>query len=162
METLQEINWTDWEPKERATLLFVIQGDKTLLIHKKRGLGAGNINAPGGRIEPGETPQQGAVREVEEELCITPHNVSLCGELSFQFTDEFSIHCTVYKADRYSGTPTETDEAKPHWCELDKIPYDSMWEDDRYWIPHMLNNTLFKGYFLFEKERMLEHRLELE
>ena len=161
MQKLNDIDWPQWKPKERATLLFIIQDGQALLIHKKRGLGAGNINAPGGRVEPGETPIQGAIREVQEELCITPHNVSHCGELYFQFVDSFSIHCTVFKADSYTGTPTETDEAIPHWCPLDKIPYDSMWEDDRYWVPLMLENKIFHGFFLFDSSRMLDHRIDL-
>ncbi len=34
-----------------------MRDDETLLIRKKRGLGAGKITAPGGRIEAGETPE---------------------------------------------------------------------------------------------------------
>ena len=67
----EEIDWATWEPDDRATLLFVIRGGEILFIHKKRGLGAGKINGPGGRIEPGETPEQAAIRETEEELLIT-------------------------------------------------------------------------------------------
>ena len=64
---LNDINWKDWQPTEVATLLFVIRGDQILLIRKKRGLGAGKINGPGGRIEPGETPHECAIRETQEE-----------------------------------------------------------------------------------------------
>jgi len=138
----------------------VVRDGEVLLIHKKRGLGAGNINGPGGRLEPGETPRGAAIREVEEELCITPEAVSHCGELSFQFVDGLSIHCTVFRAESHTGTPQETDEAIPLWTPVDKIPYDKMWEDDRYWLPLMLENTPFTGLFLFDKHRMLDHRLE--
>ena len=48
-------DWSTWQPHERANLCFVVRGEEVLLIHKKRGLGAGKINGPGGRIEPGET-----------------------------------------------------------------------------------------------------------
>ncbi len=154
-----DIDWENWDPQQRATLLFVIQDSKILLIHKKRGLGAGNINGPGGRIEPGETPAEAAIREVQEELCITPHAIRECGELSFQFVDGLSIHCTVFRTDGYDGTPQETDEAVPHWTEVDNIPYDRMWEDDRHWVPLMLADTPFKGRFLFDGHRMLDHRL---
>jgi len=65
---LTDIDWDRWQPRERATLLFVIRGGEILLIRKLRGLGAGKINGPGGRIDAGETPLACAVREVEEEL----------------------------------------------------------------------------------------------
>ena len=45
---IEEIDWNAWEPQQRATLLFVIHGGEILLIRKKRGLGAGKINGPGG------------------------------------------------------------------------------------------------------------------
>lgn len=162
MQTVSDVDWSTWEPQQRATLLFVIRDGEVLLIHKKRGLGAGNINGPGGRLEPGETPVQAAVREVEEELCITPEDVSHCGELSFQFIDGLSIHCTVFRAESYQGTPQETDEAIPLWTPVDQIPYDKMWADDRCWLPLMLDRTPFKGRFIFDEHKMLDHRLETQ
>ena len=72
---VSEIDWTSWVPVEKATLLFVLRDGQILLIHKKTGLGAGKINGPGGRIDPGETPRQCAIREVQEELCVTPTGV---------------------------------------------------------------------------------------
>ncbi len=159
--TVAAVDWNHWTPQQRATLLFVIQDETILLIHKKRGLGAGNINGPGGRLEPGETPIQAAIREVEEELCITAHDVEECGELFFQFRDGLSIHCTVFRAARYTGTPQETDEAIPLWVSCDAIPYDKMWEDDQYWIPLMLDRTPFKAHFIFDGSAMLDHSIAL-
>ena len=64
----EKIDWSRWQPTELATLCFVIRDGQILLIHKKRGLGAGKINGPGGRIESGETAEQGAIRETQEEV----------------------------------------------------------------------------------------------
>ena len=86
------IDWKSWQPQETATLLFVIKDDQILLIRKKRGLGAGKINGPGGRIEPGETPMECAIRETTEELCIMPINVKPAGELFFHAEDEGSYN----------------------------------------------------------------------
>ena len=66
MRTLGDIDWARWRAKDQATLVFVTEAANVLLMHKKRGLGAGKINAPGGRLEPGETPETGAIREVQE------------------------------------------------------------------------------------------------
>ena len=71
LKRIVDIDWNSWQPCEKATLLFVLQQEKVLLIRKKRGLGKGKINAAGGRLEPGETAMDCAVREVQEELCIT-------------------------------------------------------------------------------------------
>ena len=153
------INWGTWTPEERATLVFVVRDGHVLLIHKKRGLGAGKINGPGGRIAPGEEPRHGAIREAQEELDVTPTGVVRCGELSFQFTDGFSLLVHVFKATDYEGEPRETEEAIPLWTPLDQIPYDRMWADDRIWMPLMLAGRTFQGRFLFDGDTMLDHEV---
>lgn len=157
---LSDVDWSSWVPRERATLLFVIRDGHVLLIHKKKGLGAGKINGPGGRIEPGESPLQAAIREVEEELLVTPTGVREAGELKFQFVDGFSIHGYVFTATDCVGEPTETDEAIPIWTPLDRIPFERMWEDDHVWIPLMLAQKPFVGRFLFEDDTMLGYELD--
>lgn len=151
----EEIDWKVWVPQQRATLLFVIRGGQILLIRKKRGLGAGKINGPGGRIDPGETPLEAAIREVQEELCVTPTGVRDCGELRFQFLDGLSLHGYVFTATDCDGEPQETEEATPLWTPIDAIPYDEMWADDWLWYPLMLAGTRFDGRFLFDGDRML-------
>ncbi|MCG3154464.1 MAG: 8-oxo-dGTP diphosphatase [bacterium] len=156
-----QIDWANWQPLMRATLLFVMQDSRLLLIRKKRGLGAGKINAPGGRIDPGETPRQCAIREVQEELCITPLDVEERGTLRFQFVDGLALHVRVFTATAWKGEPQETDEATPLWTPIDHIPYDEMWADDRLWLPQMLAGRRFDGRFLFEQDRLLAHELEV-
>ncbi|MBM4357544.1 MAG: 8-oxo-dGTP diphosphatase [Deltaproteobacteria bacterium] len=155
----ESIDWSCWTPKDVATLLFVVRGDEVLLIRKKRGLGAGKFNGPGGRLEPGETPLACAIREVEEELCITPREVEPCGELSFQFVDGYALHAHLFRADAYEGRPTETDEATPHWFPIEELPFDEMWQDDKLWLPRVLARESVRGWFVFDGDAMLWHRL---
>ncbi|MHC5113801.1 MAG: 8-oxo-dGTP diphosphatase [Planctomycetota bacterium] len=159
--TIAEIDWKTWSPVDPATLVFVRRDHEILLIRKKRGLGAGKINGPGGRTEPGESPEACAIREAEEELGITPTGVALAGENSFQFIDGYSIHVHIFTADGFTGEPVETDEAIPLWTPVGAIPYDEMWEDDFLWVPHMLDGTRFLGRFIFDGEKMLDHVIEL-
>ena len=161
MVRFEEFAWSEWVPKERATLLFVIRDGWILLIRKKRGLGAGKINGPGGRVGPGESILEGAVREVREELRVIPTGVRPCGELSFQFTDGLSIHVHVFTATDCEGDPQETDEAVPMWTPIDRIPYDVMWADDRVWMPMMLDGKRFTGRALFDGDRMLGHEVRV-
>ncbi|MDR2849068.1 MAG: 8-oxo-dGTP diphosphatase [Verrucomicrobiota bacterium] len=152
-------DWTAWVPKETAVLTFIRLGGNLLLIVKKRGLGAGKVNAPGGRIEVGETPEQAAVRETQEEVGLTPLNLRFAGRLDFDFTDGYSLRCHVFTADGCTGTLTETDEAAPFWCAEADIPYGRMWSDDRLWIPLMLAGRGFDAQFVFAGDLMLWHRL---
>ncbi len=155
-----EIDWVNWEPKERATLLFVIRDGQILLIRKKRGLGAGKINGPGGRLEPGETPVEAAVRETREELGVVAVSPALRGELHFQFVDGYSLLCSVFTSQDCLGEAIETPEAVPLWTPLDAIPYHEMWEDDARWLPGVLEGRNFRGFFVFEYDKMLSHRVD--
>ena len=132
-----------------------------LLIRKKRGLGAGKINAPGGRLELGETALDAAIRETWEEVGLVPHGLEKRGELHFQFLDGYSLHCTVFMANRYTGTLIETDEADPFWCDINSVPYAEMWADDVLWLPLMIGGQSFRGFFEFEGENMVSHAVEL-
>ena len=156
-----DIDWSCWTPVDLATLLFVRDGGRVLLMIKKRGLGAGLINAPGGRLEPGETPRQAALREVEEELCVRPRSAVWAGEHRFAFCDGYSMYVHVYWSDGADGEPLETDEAIPHWVAQDAIPYERMWADDRIWIPHLLVGQRFSGRYIFDGARMVDHVVDL-
>ncbi|HFQ8053607.1 TPA: NUDIX domain-containing protein [Pseudomonas putida] len=60
--------------KVRATIICLRSG-KVLLVRRK----GGKWNFPGGVIELGETPQQAATRELEEETGLHSHNLlELC------------------------------------------------------------------------------------
>jgi 8-oxo-dGTP diphosphatase len=157
-----EIKWPEWKPVDRATLCFVVRSGEILLILKKRGLGAGKVNGPGGRIEPGESAVEAAIRETREELHVTPIAPEIRGELLFQFADGYSLHCGVFLSAACTGEAVETDEAVPLWTPLDSIPYDRMWEDDRHWLPGLLDGRTFRASFHFDGEKMLWKKLEWE
>jgi len=158
-ERVHQVDWANHHPVDRAVLCFIRVDNSLLLIHKKRGLGKGKINAPGGRLEPGETPFAAAVRETEEEVGLTPSGLAHAGELSFIFTDGYSLSCSVITAEGYTGNPIETDEAVPFWCGETELPYHRMWTDDRLWIPLLLDEIPFRGFFIFRDDQMLDHLL---
>lgn len=154
------VDWAQWQPRIRCVLVFIIKDGQILLIRKKRGLGAGKINGPGGKLDPGETTHQAAVREIQEEVGVTPLRLESKGELSFQFVDGLSLHCEVFQADDFTGTLIETAEAIPLWFPLGEIPYAEMWADDPLWLPQMIAGEKFRGFFVFADDQMLQQRVE--
>ena len=160
-DSVAAIDWSAWKPIDPATLVFVFRAREVLLIRKKRGLGAGKINAPGGRIEAGESPLCCAIRETQEEVGITPTGLREIGVNSFQFVDGYGIHVHVFTATGFEGEIIETDEAIPMWTPTDAIPYEEMWEDDHIWVPHLLAGRTFVGRFLFDGDRMVDQMVEV-
>jgi len=155
------VDWATWKPTQKTVLVFVIHQGQILLIRKKRGLGAGKINGPGGKVEKNEVPWQAAIRELREEIGIVPVGIEVMGELFFQFTDGLAMYCMVFKATGFRGILKETEEATPIWVPLDKIPFDEMWADDTHWFPHLLKGEKFQGHFTLAEDKLLTARVEV-
>jgi 8-oxo-dGTP diphosphatase len=150
------------EKATEATLCFIFEEDEVLLIEKKRGVGSGLYNGPGGKIEGDESPAECAFRETEEETEVRPEDLEKMGELEFMFGEDPFMFVHVFKAEGFSGEPGETEEARPEWFSIDGIPLDEMWPDDKYWVPKMLEGEKFlaRVYFDEEGDEILEHVFE--
>lgn len=98
-----------WDPaatpphaRRAATLLLLYPGEAgpTLALTRRHsGLPdhAGQISLPGGGLDPGETPQQAALREGYEEIGVPPGAVRLVGSLSslWVIVSGFVVHPIV-------------------------------------------------------------------
>jgi len=148
---------------KKLTLCIVQEPNRVLLGMKKRGFGAGLWNGFGGKVEPGETIEDAAKREVLEESGIRILDLLSAGQVEFKFAGEPDIlEVSIFKALSFEGSPIETEEMEPRWFTLDKIPFDKMWPDDKYWMPLLLQDKKFKGKFTFEsKNKILDHNLEI-
>jgi 8-oxo-dGTP diphosphatase/2-hydroxy-dATP diphosphatase len=141
------------------TLLFIIKDNRILLGMKKRGFGTGKYNGFGGKVESKEDIVTAAHRELEEEAGIKAIDLQQCGLIRFEFetTYEHIMHVHVFVAYDYSGEITESEEMKPEWFDLDKIPFDNMWKDDPFWFPYLLKGSKFNGSFLFADQSTIVH-----
>lgn len=161
--SVAEIPWDSWEPTERCTLTYLFDGDNVLLIEKKRGMGTGYFNAPGGHIELEETKYEAAVREAREETGLDMSELKEVGTLYFQFKDGIRMIGYVFFAYKYTGTMIkECDETRPFWCPVSELDYSRMWEDDKLWLPIALEGRKFSGYFLFDDLKLLDSRIVIE
>ena len=151
-------------PDIRRTLLFIVKDGQILLAMKKRGFGAGKWNGVGGKIEAGESIEQALVRECQEEVGVTPRNWKQVAELDFlqdATTDPFHMYVHAFIATEWEGEPTESEEMKPQWFRTTDIPYGSMWDDDEYWLPRVLDGELVYGDFTFdENDKMTSHTIQ--
>ncbi|XP_029802851.1 7,8-dihydro-8-oxoguanine triphosphatase isoform X1 [Suricata suricatta] len=128
------------------TLVLVLQPPRVLLGMKKRGFGAGRWNGFGGKVQEGESIEDGAKRELQEECGLKTDTLHKAGRIMFEFEGEpelMDVH--VFCTDSVQGTPAESDEMRPKWFQLDQIPFSDMWPDDSYWLPLLLQNKKFHG-----------------
>jgi 8-oxo-dGTP diphosphatase/2-hydroxy-dATP diphosphatase len=121
-----------------TTLVFVRRGDEILLGMKKRGFGEGRWDGFGGKVEPGETLLEAAKRELLEESGLVASKLHEVAQTYFDYeTIPDKIHNTVYLCDDFSGEPIETDEMRPRWFNINELPYDQMWTDEKFWVPSL-------------------------
>ena len=135
-----------------------MRGKSVLLIRKLRGHGAGKVNAPGGRVETGESVEACAMREVAEEVGIRVNALALRALLRYHDPAQgFAMAGFAFVSSDFRGTLTRTAEADPFWCPIDGIPYDEMWENDRIWLPRVLQGERIRADFHYCRDRLVAH-----
>ncbi len=140
---------------KQSTLCFLRKDGMVLLAMKKRSFGEGLWNGPGGKIDPGETPEAAAVRELKEEILVdaTESDLQPAGFLHFRSeTEKFNWNVNVFALRQWTGDPQESEEMRPQWFAENEIPFDTMWPDDRHWLPYVLSGKKFEATFNFDSE----------
>ena len=131
-------------------------GTEVLLGRKKHGLGMGNYVGLGGKLEPGESAVDAAVREVFEEsgVRVAASDLEARGLLSYHFPhrEAWSQESSVFVCRTWSGVPTGSDELDPEWFALDAVPFDEMWDDARRWLPEVLVGGSVRRTFVFGED----------
>lgn len=136
---------------QRITNLLAIKDGQVLLLQKPR---RGWFVAPGGKMEPGESIYDSAIREFREETNLTPKDVHLKGVYTMVIkngdtvVDEWMLYTFI--ATDVEGTPfVETREGILNWYEIDRLKDLPMAAGDR---TNLLFAALNKGtqYGTFE------------
>ena len=152
---------SDWRSERYATLIYLVRDDEILLIEKLRGHGAGKVNAPGGHIEIGETPEECAIREAFEEVGITVVSADLHATLKFHDTENgFNMLGYALVSTNFTGQPKRTPEAVPFWSKIAQIPFERMWEDDQHWVPRILAGERLDCEFIFANDVLQTFSIE--
>lgn len=149
---------------KKTTLWFIIENWKIMLAMKKRWFWAWLYNSVGWKLEKWETVEQWMIREANEEIWVNIKKLEKVGVLHFYFDEHKDWNQSVYVffIKDYTWNVEESEEMKPFWFDLDKIPYDKMWEDDKIWLPWVLSwdkNIEYK--FIFDENGKLKDSVRL-
>ena len=131
-----------------ATLCYIERDGKYLMLHrikKQSDMHKGLWVGLGGKLEPGESPEECVVREVFEESGLTIHDPRLRGILTFPAdAGNADWYVFLFSATQFEGEIRECDEGELHWIDKDEVPALPMHEGDRLFL-RKLNEC--KGLF---------------
>lgn len=144
-----------------ATLVYVRHQGKTLMLHrikKANDMHAGKWNGLGGKLLPGETPEQCAIREVQEESGLTLINPVLRGIITFPgFNEDQDWYCFLFIGREFTGALIDSPEGALAWIDDDALLDLPLWPGDRIFIPWLDVDAFFSGRFTYVDGQLQDH-----
>ncbi|MFV0679928.1 NUDIX hydrolase [Ottowia sp.] len=111
---------TRWKPS--VTVAAIIERNGRYLLVEEHTTGGLRLNTPAGHLEPGESPQQGAVREALEETACVFNPTALLGVYMAASADAQGTPTTRLRF-AFCGSASTPDTARP----LDKGIVRTLW-----------------------------------
>ncbi|MBI2420131.1 MAG: 8-oxo-dGTP diphosphatase [Ignavibacteriales bacterium] len=146
-----------------ATLCYVKDEtqNKTLMLHrvkKENDMHEGKWNGLGGKFEPGETPEECAIREIHEESGLTITNPTFKGVITFpEFDGIEDWYVFMFVSKEFSGSLIESKEGNLAWIDDDKLLELNLWEGDRIFIPWLDSGFFFSAKFVYKDKKLVSH-----
>lgn len=144
-----------------ATLCYVIDNDKTLMLHrikKKNDIHEGKWNGLGGKFEHGETPEECVIREVKEESGLIITNPKLHGFITFpMFDGKKDWYVFLFTARSFEGELIDSHEGRLEWIQNDKLFDLNLWDGDEIFMRWLQQDKFFSAKFVYENGKLKEH-----
>lgn len=105
-----------------AVALIDVDG-RVLLTQRPEGKAmAGLWEFPGGKVEPGETPEAALIRELEEEIAINTWQ-SCLAPLTFASHgyDDFHLLMPLFACRKWEGTPAGREGQRIEWARVNRL-----------------------------------------
>lgn len=111
----------------RVVAALILNQDKVLATQRRYGEFKDGWEFPGGKIEPGETPEQAIKREIREELATDIRVEQPLTTVEYDYpTFHLSMECFICKVEQGNLTLLEHEAAK--WLSYDEL-------DSVDWLP---------------------------
>ena len=106
--------------------VIITQEDQVLLMKRRNAHGDGTWSTPGGHLEYGESLEECAIRETQEEIGVTITDITFLAITNDVFDAERKHYVTFWMAGRYvSGEPTmdaPSEMSAVCWFSWDALP----------------------------------------
>jgi len=146
-----------------ATLCYLRRDGQTLMIHrvkKANDMHEGKWNGLGGKLNPGESPEECAVREIFEESGLKARSPQFKGFLTFPaFSQEEDWYVFVYVVEDFEGELIDSAEGNLSWVDNPDLVSLNLWEGDSIFLPWLDRPGIFSGKFIYKEGRLVSHEV---
>ena len=142
-----------------ATLCYAVRDGQVLLLHRNKEPNLGLWVAPGGKLELVESPQECALRELEEETGLRgrdPHLRGIITEISPRADYQWLIY--IFVVHQIEGVAADCEridcpEGKLAWIPISQVTQLPIPAADAIFFPQVIGNgPLFRAKFVYDKE----------
>ena len=120
-----------------TTLVHLERGGKYLMLHRVRKEHDENRDkwvGIGGKFEPGESPEDCALREVFEETGLTMKSWAYRGIVTFVSDEWGTEYMHLFHSTDFSGTVKDCDEGVLEWVDKKALLSLPIWEGDKIFL----------------------------
>lgn len=147
-----------------ATLCYVQKDDKTLMLFrnkKENDYHEGKWNGLGGKFEPSESPEECAVREVEEESGLKVKDLKMKGFITFpMFDGKDDWYVFLFVITEFEGELKDSPEGTLKWIPNNELTNLNLWEGDKIFIPWLFEEKFFSAKFNYENGKFVDYSVE--
>jgi 8-oxo-dGTP diphosphatase len=137
----------------RAAICYILDGGRALMIKRKKEPFSGNIVAPGGKFEAGETPFQCIEREILEETGLSLKDYELKIVTSELGPKHYNWILYLFVCRRFHGIVTESEEGELCWVEMDRLPFERMSDIDREMLPYVFDEGRYFMKLSYDEDK---------
>ena len=144
-----------------GTLVYLKRNNRTLMLHrvkKQQDYHEGKWNGLGGKIDPGETPEECAIREVKEESGLDLVNPRLRGFITFPMfdgVDDWYVY--LFTGREFTGDLIDSPEGNLAWIDDDKLLDLNLWEGDYIFLKWLDGDRFFSAKFSYKNKKLVDH-----
>jgi 8-oxo-dGTP diphosphatase len=144
-----------------ATLCYIRKNGRTLMMHRikrKDDMHYGKWNGLGGKMHPGETPEECIIREVREESGFEIRDPHLNGFLTFPSFDESDDwYVFVFTVNRFKGKLLTSSEGELQWVDDKDLLKLDLWEGDQIFLPWLAQKKFFSAKFNYRDGKLKDY-----
>ena len=122
---------TEPQPLPRVVAAIIENEGRVLVARRRKGIRFGGFwEFPGGKLEPGETPERGLERELAEELGLETRTGELLCSVTYRGRG-LAIELLAYRVLSFEGEIRLTDHDAVRWVEPSALDESAFTEPDR-------------------------------